>query len=72
MRNEINVYRSDLTGHWIVDTAGTKERPGSAQRRQGFRKHSDALAEADRLREELKARYAGLMPTPSTDDEGQS
>jgi hypothetical protein len=40
----VNVYQSDLTGHWIVDKHGTKENPGSA--RQGWRSLHDALAYA--------------------------
>ena len=57
---EINVYQSELTGHWIVDQGGTKERPGSPERRQGFRQHADALAEATRLAANKTAMYAKI------------
>jgi hypothetical protein len=42
---KIHVYKSKLTGHWIVDKSGTKERPGYYPwSREGFRHWEDAIA----------------------------
>ena len=38
----VHVYQSPLTGHWIVDKTGTRDRPGRTQR-QGWRRLPDAL-----------------------------
>lgn len=43
------VYRSALTGHWIVDESGRPNpgaRGGHSQGRQGWRRWPDAVADA--------------------------
>lgn len=53
--SKISVYRSALTGHWIVDTMGTKGSPSDGYHRQGFRKFADALSDAVEKSEKLSA-----------------
>lgn len=55
----IHVYQSPVTGHWLVDKYGTRDRPSTW--RQGWRSKVDALAGAWGLVAERPGRFDGVV-----------
>lgn len=52
-----SIYKHPMTGHWVVDTAGTKAHPGSPVFKEGFHTFDSARRVAAELVDAYRKRY---------------